>query len=71
MSTGVDILYRHKALLAPEVCAIDAVRAAICARLGLRDEAERRYRAGLEFCEAQRLPRDAELCRRGLADVGV
>ncbi len=49
--------------------AIDPVRAAICARLGLLDEAERRYREGLEFCEAQRLPRDAELCRRGLAAV--
>ncbi len=51
--------------------ATDPVRAAVCLRLGLLDEAERHYRDGLAWCEQERLPRDAELCRAGLADVAA
>jgi len=42
-----------------------------CLRLGLLDDAERHYREGLAWCEQERLPRDAEQCRAGLADVAA
>ena len=45
------------------------VRAGVCSRLGLLDEAERHYREGLAWCEQERCIRDAELCRAGLAEV--
>ena len=45
------------------------VRAGVCARLGLLEEAERHYREGLAWCEQERCIRDAELCRAGLAEV--
>lgn len=51
--------------------ALAPVRAAVCLRLGLLDEAERHYRDGLAWCEQERLPRDAERCRAGLADVAA
>ncbi|MCH8066472.1 MAG: hypothetical protein IIC90_11720, partial [Chloroflexi bacterium] len=51
--------------------ALAPVRAAVCLRLGLLDDAERHYREGLAWCEQERLPRDAELCRAGLADVAA
>jgi hypothetical protein len=38
----------------------------LCLRLGLLDDAERRYRDGLAFCERERLSFDAGLCRAGL-----
>ena len=45
------------------------LRAGVCARLGLLDEAERHYREGLAWCEQERCARDAELCRAGVATM--
>ena len=42
------------------------VRGAIALKLGYIEEAERHYREGLEWCEAQQCVRDADLCRAGL-----
>ena len=51
--------------------ALAPVRAGVCLRLGLLYDAERHYREGLAWCEQERLPRDAEFCRAGLADVAA
>ena len=51
--------------------ALAPVRAAVCLRLGLLDDAERHYREGLGWCEQERLPRDAERCRAGLTEVAA
>jgi len=47
--------------------AVAPLRGGIAAKLGLRDEAERVYREGMEWCEEAGCARDAELCRKGLA----
>ena len=49
--------------------ALAPVRAGVCLRLGLLDEAERHYREGLAWCEQERCARDAELCRAGIDEV--
>ena len=51
--------------------ALAPIRAGLCLRLGLADEAERHYRDGLSWCEQERCHRDAELCRTGLADLSA
>jgi tetratricopeptide (TPR) repeat protein len=51
--------------------AIDPIRGAISARLGLNDEAINHFRAGIEFCEKQRVPADLERCRKGLTALGA
>ena len=50
--------------------AIDPVRGAISARLGMDGEANRFFRDGIEFCEDQRLPADLERCHQGLTALG-
>ena len=49
--------------------AIAPIRAGICLKLGLADEAERHYREGLAWCEQERCAADAERCRAGLAQT--
>jgi hypothetical protein len=48
---------------------IDRVRGAVCARLGLLEEAELHYRAGAAWAATQRCPLDEAQCLRGLAEV--
>jgi hypothetical protein len=50
---------------------VDVAHGLICERLGLRDEAERHYRSGLEWCERERCHADAQRCRDGLARVAA
>jgi tetratricopeptide (TPR) repeat protein len=44
-------------------------RGALCLRFEKLDQAERAYSDGLAWCERERVPVDAGLCLRGLADV--
>jgi hypothetical protein len=44
---------------------------AMLVRLGRLDDAELVYRQGLAWCERERVPVDAGLCMRGLADVAA
>jgi len=46
------------------------VQAGVTAKLGMREEAARLYREGIEWCEREGCARDAELCRAGLAAIG-
>lgn len=47
------------------------IRGGLALKLGLLDEAERHYREGLEWCERERLPRDAQQCRDGLRELAA
>jgi hypothetical protein len=49
--------------------AVAPLRAGVCLKLGLVDEAERHYREGLAWCEQERCIADAERCRAGLAQT--
>lgn len=49
----------------------DVAHGMICERLGLRDEAERHYRSGLDWCERERCAADAQRCLAGLARVAA
>jgi len=49
--------------------AVAPLRAGVCLKLGLVDDAERHYREGLAWCEQERCATDAERCRAGLAQT--
>ena len=49
--------------------AVAPLRAGICLKLGLADEAKRHYREGLAWCEQERCADAAERCRAGLAQT--
>jgi predicted negative regulator of RcsB-dependent stress response len=48
---------------------LDAVRGAVAARLGMRDDARAHYERGLAWAREQRCPYDQALCERGLAGL--
>jgi class 3 adenylate cyclase len=48
---------------------LDRVRGALALRLGLADDAEHHFSAGLEWCERERCPIEAGRCLQGLAEV--
>jgi hypothetical protein len=51
--------------------AVAPTHGALLMRLGRTDDAERVYREGLAWCDRERVPVDAALCVRGLADVAT
>jgi tetratricopeptide (TPR) repeat protein len=51
--------------------AIDPVRGAISARLGMDDEAASFFQDGIAFCESQRLPADLKRCHLGLTGLAA